>query len=48
MLKTKSEQLDIVVVTASQYEKNIAQQTVSIEVIGPKTTRSITALITSS
>jgi len=32
-LETKSEQLDIVVVTASQYEKNIAQETVSMDVL---------------
>ncbi len=35
-LELKSEQLDIVVVTSSQYEKNIAQETVPMEVLDAK------------
>ncbi len=33
LLESKSEELDMVVVTASQYEKNIAQETVSMDVL---------------
>ncbi len=32
-LEPKSEQLDIIVISASQYEKNVAEETVSMEVI---------------
>jgi outer membrane receptor protein involved in Fe transport len=42
-LGMKSEQLDIVVVSSSQYQKSIAEETVSMEVVGKELIRSTNA-----
>ena len=43
VLGMKSEQLDIVVVSSSQYQKSIAEETVSMEVVGKELIRSTNA-----